>query len=407
MPAGYISIINYVISLAVAWLWLFRSPFAFWFSASFLFSFAFGYQYLVIARGYMLMLLIGFLIAELYSRRRDYPLVYGGLLALWFNSEAFAIVPAAVLGLLWAWEWFAQWRSPRFTFGLMIATAGAILSLLSLWPNAAMQEYYAVKTFFLPKGFFFRLYEGYWSETFWRKIADVRQSDVMLTAFCSFPVLFVFSAAAQLRGTRWFWVYGVTISWFCCIFIFLYRGYYWHSLLIEVFTLWVLWMWKSNQAFVHNRQRSQAVFVFLLLPMLAKGLYASAVAHYDDMQRPYSGAPEMARYIRDQALDGEVIVSVAAYQVSSVMAELPQTNFWISGLDATAKHVVWSGIAADPAQYINRITPALLSFLKQKEDPSLVLSTGAVNWPAELSAEELFVAQGMKESYRLYRVRFQ
>jgi hypothetical protein len=130
------------IAAASVALMLFRGPFPLWLGAMFSFSVLPFYEYSVMARNYGISMLILFVFAVLYSKRRSHLLALGAALALLANTNVVGLFAAAMLAavlILESWreahgEQASGWRLPLL-LSVTVAGAGIVLCLFTIWPD--------------------------------------------------------------------------------------------------------------------------------------------------------------------------------------------------------------------------------------------------------------------------------
>jgi hypothetical protein len=135
-PYGGLWLISASLCAAGAALVLYRAPFPFWLRVGLIFSYFFGYQYAVVARSYALDALILPLLAVLFPRRTERPLLYGLLLGLMAETNAHSFVLAAALALEWAWAGRDRMlaRRSRTLAAVGLYALLALAAVLQAWP---------------------------------------------------------------------------------------------------------------------------------------------------------------------------------------------------------------------------------------------------------------------------------
>src|SRR5262245_21462296 len=133
-PVVAMQVVNAAFAAGVAWLVFFRSPLSTWLCVTFMFSMYMAFQYAVVARGYMLMTLLLFLLAASYRQRFERPWRYSVLLGLLFNSEAFVFAPVAALAVWYAVECWRRDDRTRFRMAVVTTVVLALVAVASLLP---------------------------------------------------------------------------------------------------------------------------------------------------------------------------------------------------------------------------------------------------------------------------------
>lgn len=397
LPIEAMQWVNAAIALAVAWLVLLRAPFRLWVRVMFMFGVGMGYQYAVVARGYMLMILVMFMIADAYAERLQRPARYGMLLALLFNTEAFVLIPAAMLA-----GWFARecWRARAGWAGVGIAALGAGIALAALLPldgMAHMQDAYRAQHYYAD-GFWRHMRAGFLSEVFGQSVEAWLpfSLQVAVAPLLSFvPVVLALLAGAYLWRTRWLAVYVGWMAGFYVIFTYLYYGGFWHSLLFPVFTLWTLWLYRAAEG---ERKPWEAGLAWVMLLVLAFADCSLVLAWRETQRVPYSGSADMAAFIRSEGYDGQIIASVACYKTDSLMGQMPGTTFWIVGQERFS-YYLWGAHHDHCVGQQRRLTLDTLA------KTSLVLADQPMVFTDNVAARQLHFSRGQIEFYYLYDVK--
>lgn len=412
LPVESMQVLNASFAAGAAWLLLFRSPFALWLKLVFLFSVGMGFQYPVVSRGYMLMIMLMFLLAQHYEGRLRCPLKYGALLALLFNTESFVIVPAALLAVFFTWECLQQAQGRwRYVAAVGIAVVGAMVAFVSLLPVDTiddMQRFYR-EPHVTPKAFFNQLRYGFLSVTYYHHIRDMYPLiGGVAQEYCLIPAFLVLGLmAVLLRNTRWLLVMLSWLIWFYIIFVYFYPGTYWHGELFPVFVMWTLWLYrKSGQEEPETSQRMDRFayrgLAWCLMVVFLMGDYTNYLSHRDWERMPYSGSREMAEYMREKGYDKVVVLSLACYKTSSISAYLPDTLFWISGQDRISHYQLWGVYEDICLKQQNRVTQEVLDKAADREQ--IVLTSGKMLIAEEVPFRVLRYTRGLLESFGLYAI---
>src|SRR4030067_2049077 len=108
------SILHLIIAISAVTVFMLYAPFSRVTKVLFIFSYYMIYEYSIIARSYGLSILLLFLIAALYGKRFELPLLYSFLVFLLFNTNAHSVFIASSLTILFAWEFFREKASGAF-----------------------------------------------------------------------------------------------------------------------------------------------------------------------------------------------------------------------------------------------------------------------------------------------------
>lgn len=352
-PAEAMQFINVLFAGVTAYLILFRGRFPWWLKVSILCSFAFGYQYAVVARGYMLMLMIMSIIAILYPARRKHPIGYFALLGLLCNTETYAIIMACALALQFGLELMfergmnrhsiaAFFRNKRYLLGSALCFSLCLLCLIALLPNeqtryrmheVQIKQHRVERS--ISKGFFPQLPAEQIQTYVGLTKPEFRQLSAGLGLMVMLGVL-VALASWKLRL-----IYTASMLWPMVLFSSIYSGSLWHYMLYPMVSLMFLW---ADGAVVKNGWHRKASLVVML--MLSLSLFASAPGmlqnHRRDIASVYSPGKTVATRLKTMGLAGEPLILFLCHWNSSITAYMPNTTFWEDRVHGISTFALWS-----------------------------------------------------------------
>lgn len=321
---------------------------------AFLSSYGMLYEYPVVARNYILGILLFFAALALWPRRHERPWRLGAALFLLPNTATLMAPFALPLVLLLAGE-AARAHPPRgrawgaaalgaaglLTLAVQIVPprlgTGAIVEHNLLVPLEAATVTSALIDAFLPLGS-------------WTLLPLVRSAWVAAAAVGAALALL---GITLLRRPRALFLLAVSAG---GIAAFLMRGsrMTYHALLIPVAVMGALWLAAAEQdegaAARPTRPHpplsgGASALAALLLGLSAPGAITMVTA---DVTGVYSSAREMAGYLSSTGLAGRPIAGFPAGASSALLPYLPGTRFYYPGLDEEGTYVkqgarLWSG----------------------------------------------------------------
>jgi hypothetical protein len=390
--------INYFFSICVAALVLFRSPFSIPVRAGVIFSVFIFYQYAVVSRGYMMMVFLFCLYATYYQTRLSRPWRSCGIIALLFNTESFAMVPAGGLFHLFIRDSgfrLATWK--RGVGPLALAVGGGLVAVIALWPTG---ESYTSPMFYLRNNllnFPHALNLG----MFPRNNGEVQPWGFLSAAFLVFLAL-------GLDRNRWRGFLALWLGWVCFIFTFLYGGQPYHFYLIPFFA--VLTLWFDAQENIRRTQYSaQPIRGYALAAVLYLALAMSTIAairsHLWELRTTFSGGKGMARFIRQNHYENTLIASFSCTFGPVLSAYLPQLRVWHVQMDRYQPYMLWDRVHRKCEQEADQLKIERLVKSKEGTYP-LVLTTAPQGMsPTGWELELLHSSPGSMESFYLYRIK--
>ncbi|HVL98435.1 MAG TPA: hypothetical protein VM324_04000 [Egibacteraceae bacterium] len=333
-PYASMQALAVAVALGGAYVLVRHGPFPLPVTALLLFSFVIGYQYAVVARSYVLLPLLLFLLARVWPDRATRVTRLTVLLVLLANVSVHGLLIAGTLAALHLWE---RWRERHHMHPALarrhvqaaagLAALGALL-VAQLWPPPDLliggDTNLDVVTW-LPTG--------------------ARVYNSALTGS------FLFSGLAVAMSGWWFHRAGTLALWvlptaaLLGLSVVKYHNY-WHDgvpFLVWVFVYWVsLERWPADDL---TRRWARLVGLAALSGVLVVHAvwWANSASH--DVVRPYSASPAAAAYLADERLvDGTVWA----------------TGFHAFGIQPYFDRNIFDNYAAGDAAYWHWSDPPLL-----------------------------------------------
>lgn len=318
LPCLSQSLLHLALATMAATLWYWYAPLPRITRVLFLFSYFMAYEYAVVARSYVLTVLLLFAAAALHARRLERPLVYALPIVLLAHANVHSIGIAASLTAAFSWD---ALRSRVRPVSLWVAAGAMCVSVLaSVYlllpppdPNISagappnpVALFSSIGSAFLPG------------------------LDVNLAAFGGALVLLAVAGSVSQRPVVLF-VLATSCGWLLYIFVFRYAGSLRHHGLLLIVALYALWI--AGQ----TRQLTQLVVSACLVVSVAH-----ATMHWHlDYQQSFSAAHEMAAYIRDAGLTSHAIAAHKAPYAEALLPYLPGVRFWYLGIGDFGTYMRW------------------------------------------------------------------
>ena len=413
LPAETIQIINLCLSFLMAWLVLYRSPFTLWIKILFIFSMGMAFQYSIVARGYMLLTDLMFLIAWRYPKRMEQPLRYGLLLALLGNSEACASFPTTLLTLWFAWDCLKHPKGLKsFTLPLILPVLGGAIALAAMLPWDGvqnMQDQYK-QSHYYSDGFSNLLGEGFMPYPLWFPVSNyfsLSRNYLHNQLFWASPGIIALACTfLYLLRTRWLIFYACWLSTIYFFFTYIHVAQQWHSYLLITGMIWSLWLYRTDpdtakRSYPHLRYIAKPTALCLLITLAISD--SASYLKYSDTY-PFAGSKDMAHFIIDNGYEHEVIISLACFDTDAMAAYLPDTLFWFVAQNRISHYYLWGKYHNICTKSLNQTLPEMITEA-QKHD-FLVLTRGwnDIIFPPPLKATLLHKSGGIQEQFKLYYI---
>lgn len=313
LPYSSLTVIAVMVALAGAFVLVRYSPFPWPLTVGVLFSFVVAYQYAVVARSYVLLPLLLFLLAIAWRRRLASPWPFVIVLCLLANVSIHGLL---IAGSVFAVHLFELWSPPpnvreaHPTREVRLAQlrAGAVfvvvcgLIVFQLWPAPDQS---------LGAGFNLSLLS----------VLDIgsRFVNSALTGnpFASFVALGV--SAWWFRRTRTLALWALPTLALLALSAMKYFNY-WHDGI--PFLVWLFALWVSVERGPVTQDRSNhwlhlGAYTVMAGVLLVQGVWWLQSAEFDFAQ-PYSGSKALAAWLQQQDLDG-VKIDAVGYHALGVL----------------------------------------------------------------------------------------
>ena len=296
---------------------------------AFIFSYYMAYEYAVVARHYVLTTFLLFSIAAIYSKRFKTPIVYAVLVTLLLQTNAYSIVPAGALIVLFGVQTYIDRKVSRRTIiALFIMIAGALFTVISLFPDRSVPynplppqnpvheiqnvilESIAPSSIHMPLEFI--------------ELHRLRIKIVSAVCLLSFVFMVLFSRKAQL-----IFLSLAMISWIFVMNILIHAGGLRHHGLILIFLMFLYWLYE-----VHRKEESvfgkvmRRVFMVSLSGLLALSILFTVYIYDSEYRYEFSGGKDMAGYIKSHNLESMRTAAFPGTVGESVLAYFKDKKYW-------------------------------------------------------------------------------
>lgn len=407
----YISefILHLIIAIAAVAVFILYAPFSRLTKVLFIFSYYMSYEYSIIARSYCLSILLLFLIAALYSKRFEYSLWYAFLIFLLFNTNVHSFFIASSLTILFAWESYRnKARSSIKKISMFIMVMGGLLSFLQLLPRpdsidyGVLTGYEYLAPFVAITNAFFPWHAPFFTQVEQRLIVISMAISIFFTIILS---LYKKPAVLFILLLSFFGLFY--------IFAFKYSGASRHHGFILIMFLFALWVSRyyhdSQENFSEASNKNLLRISILMINLcLALSLVYSLKIQYQEYNYIFSGAKEMADFIKRNNLDNNTIVAYPSPQTSALLPYLPGEKFWYAGIEEYGTFVAYNKKFLDGKDISNSEVISRMKKAFPKQSKILLLLARPLNCPESNNFRLLYkvdkdVFGYNREKYYLYK----
>jgi len=303
LPYRAISVISVLLASLGVWVLLYRTSFPRWFRLLLPFSYFVFYQYAAIARSYVLLPGLFFLLASIYEGRHERVGLFVFLLCLLAYTSVYTALMAGCLLSLHALEFWRRWGTwssqEKRRHGLAYAAFGvmALLLVAHLWQPEDSS---------FARGYHLSL------SRFWRVGWQTLNAILTERALLSAIILGI--------SLLWFWARGMLSLYVIPTLgvLFLFSAKYmnsWHEGI--PFLWWATVMGLSLASRSSGRLPGKmetwlrGITTIACLVVLGFHLYWAAAVSLSDWRGSYSGGGAVARYIKEQKLEGKRIYATS------------------------------------------------------------------------------------------------
>jgi hypothetical protein len=332
LPYGSEEILHVTLACLAAAVLLWRAPFTRLTKILFLASYPILYEYAIIARSYVLTILLLWIAAALHRERDRKPVLYALTIALMFNTNVHGAVIAATLVLLYVLQTRRDWRA------LLLMFAGAMVTLWQLWPRLdaayphVVREYrpkaifWAVTGMYLPDQF----YDDWWITVF------VPQWTATLWLVLSLGLLtFLLITLRKHRDALALLLVSSIVL--LCLFVAVWYGGVRHAGLLLMLIIAALWVAGP----LPRTQESAATAWFLNVVLAASAFAGGIPMSIVDIQKPVSMGRAMAEELIVHNFDQRPIACDPLYACESILPYLGTKKFFYPAVSRDGTYMTW------------------------------------------------------------------
>jgi hypothetical protein len=327
--------IHWVLAIATLSVFLLTAPFSRLTKALFAFSYLMAFEYSVIARNYVLTVLLLFVIAALYRRRFQLAIPYGLAICLLFNTNVHSFAVGASLAGLFAWEAFR-----RRAFTLPVATAlglmivGGLAALAQVWPTEDC------------------VYGGVSYDVPWTVVSNIFFSGAASHYALPSAIVLAIAILAMAKKPQALLIFVPMTLWITWIAIFKSQGGPRHHGLIFITLLVSLWIGQSYDERPSQRGGTlrrllqspwpyRAFIIILNVCLAISALAISIPTWHDAITRKFSGSKDVAEFLRDGNFQDRPLIAQRDFKVSAILPYFPAKKAWYADKQEYGSFITW------------------------------------------------------------------
>lgn len=327
LPIITLNLISYIIILISAWLLLFKTRLSLFFKSIILFSIPFTYIYSAISRNYCLIILFFVLIALLYDKRYERPILYSTLIALLVHTHS--LVWGVVAGLTITFHFdeiilFFKHKNKsnirKTLIGLVLIVISTILVVLELYGT---------------------------SNTDYRVLIDssmLRFLGLLVMILLAFFIFTLFNKKYFREYLILFFGFAFQILIYTCFYSsVLFQRY---MLIFVLILFYLLLLSKTNME--EKKLNIPCIIYLFFMCVFALNNFANTIKN--DVKYPYSSAQEMANYINNNLPANTTILIDASVIGQTMIPYLDTANFYDIAYNS---YVTCANVSHDTKRIIN------------------------------------------------------
>ncbi len=414
LPFRTISLISYLVMAVTAGLFLFKAPMHKIAKAVAVFSPIFTYYYAEIARNYCLIALLLILLALCYPRRNERCILYGLLLGLLVQSDVIILMGAGMISLMWLGE--NVWK------GIRGKTWGPALNVLKgIWiPLFSLillgVQFYQVsdsQVFQVNNHGFRELLREIGDYACWILVRLTGRGEIFCQLFLLLLAVLLLIASVRLKN---FWAAAVMAGAYlfeAAFSVMIYQLHIWHFIALCFVLLWTIWVLHFQR-----EEKKPAGRALLGIELMVILLSACMFLRWNDKEESsslanalngvYSDGVYTAEYIRENISRDALLVTVNVPYASTVLAYLPEYEFYFAGNGQKETYADWSAEQEKKISFEELLSWAGANF-PEREELYLLDSKDSCLTQADRLAECEVLYQTREETargeeYTIYRV---
>lgn len=333
----WMSIVHAAIAIAASGMLLFFARIPLITKILFIFSYYMAYEYAIVARNYVLTAVLLFAIATIYSQRFKRPLLYSIPVFLLFHVNSLSLGIAGGLVLIYFIELLREKKiNTKRILALGVMAMGALLAFLILY-----NPYRPTTSYTLPPGDTWAMFLIVIRHSI---VPEFLQTDsiilLKLAQFNSF--ILILSAISLIFLIVIIWekksvVFLAILSygWFFYVNTIVHAGSLRHHGLILIILIFIWWISEPKRASRFYQIVLRTIFFGSFNGLLLISCIYTTYIYYQDYKYNFSGAKDMADYIKSQGLENVDTVLYEGGLGEAIMPYFKNNRFWIPEFESS------------------------------------------------------------------------
>ena len=340
-------LISFVLVAAAAWIFVKKAPFQRFVKYILLFSPVFIYCYSTISRSYALMPIIVVLLAIVYPKRLQRPVIYGLLLAALFEVHVFLWGMIAALAfefLIATIQAYKKDRSIKHAARSLTAAIPMLIVglqyLIYFYPGAKASNTlgnFTLQTNLLNT--FYQLILGI-GGVLGNTLSVREYFGVYFALFLS--AMSLISIARDKRWLKYVLIAGVSILFEGIVSGFIYHDGNFRSISVFLILTFVIWLAKNDNLPMEIKLfNSRTTWITVLCAYTFFGMLAAVPYITYDIRYPFSYSQYAAAYIEQNIPSDSLIITSSSPQISALAVYLEDYTFYDAEKQKPFTYFIW------------------------------------------------------------------
>lgn len=322
------------------------SPFGKFTKLSIIMSAGFLYFFPVIARSYSILPFMIIMLAMLYPKQKQYPLLYVLLLIFIANTHVIMYGFAFLLAAIFLYDNIREKNTGKMhivSYAMLIAGLAAVIFQLAGSIDSNKSLIFDTKNIIdntknVIVRFFFNSINVYSQTQYWQNLQSFHPAEI-IAAFCEFLFFILSFIILFLINKKNFCICLLSVGFQFFIYIFSY-GIIYQTRLFCAFLILIFCFWISLiDAKVSGKLKKAAAVSIILLFLMTT--FCGIKSIYKDFKYNYSSAQETAEFIKKNINKNALIIpDVDAYS-AGLIVYLPDYNFYSIYYNKRLKFIEW------------------------------------------------------------------
>jgi hypothetical protein len=352
LPIISMAILHSILSIAAVGILMRFSPFKTWQKVLFVFGYLIIYEFNIIARSYVLMVLLMFALASVYKVRHEkrMGIVYVILLVLLMNSTVFGVVAGVIIGGIYFYEKLRVnglngVKKLSFVIPLVLFVfVGILIPYIVLRKPADIGVHgatYLSISFERLQAICVYLARGFGAYS-----VQILPGQKFIGLIAYLVSLWTFR-----KNVKYLFLYGSLSLAFLAIFYLESVGFaFRHNGLVYLLYFFVLWLFEDDLTVASSRSRIDRIVLNIFLAVI---LSAQVMCAFVSLRRDYaenfSSGKMVAEYINEQGLntDNYAFAGYRNYTMSAILPYLPGRKVYSPESDREMTYMIWDKISAE------------------------------------------------------------